>query len=151
MERNPGRRKSKPQRCIEVMHGDIVGRNAGGNLLRTFVPMESDHRPPDAPSKSPSFEAGSQADEGPEPARWAWSLDDHKGDRTGVHATFQHALSRMMEGVRSPSAVAPIADLRAHLRINMEPPTGKDLAGKSRESPPNPPDRPDGRRLLDRS
>ena len=109
-----------------------MGRNAGGNFLRPFVSMESDHSPPDASSKSLSLEAGSQADEGPESARWGWLFDDHEGDRTSVHATFQHALSRMMKGVPGPSAVAPIADLRAHLRINMEPPAGKDLTGKSR-------------------
>src|ERR1700693_4845210 len=127
MERNVRCGESKAQRGIEIMHSDIMGRNASGNLLRPFVSMESDHSLPDAPSKSASLEAGSQADEGPESARWGWLFDDHKGDRTSVHATFQHALSRMMERVRDPSAVAPIADLRAHLRINMEPPTSKDL------------------------
>src|ERR1700722_11033687 len=85
VERNAGRGEREAQRRIEIMHSNIVGRNAAGNLRRPFVSMESEHRPPDAPSKPPSLEARRQADEGPKSARRDRVLDDHERDAAAPH------------------------------------------------------------------
>ncbi len=101
------------------MHGNIVGRDAGGNLLHPFTVMESEHRLPDAPPKTVTAQPWSQPDQGPKSAYGCWLLDHKESDNTAFHQTFQHTLIWVPEGVFDPHSIAAVANFGANLRINV--------------------------------
>ena len=108
-----------------------MGRDARGNLIDPFTVMEGEHGFPDAPSETFASQAGRQPNQGPEPTGGVWLLHHHEGNDAGAHFTLQHALIRVMKGVCCPNSIATIADFRSDHRVNMKPPSRKDLRSEA--------------------
>jgi hypothetical protein len=101
------------------MHRNIVGRDAGGNLLHPFAVMECEHRLPDAPPKPMAAQPWGQPDQGPKSAYGGWLLNHKEADNTAFHQTFQHTLIWVPEGVFDPQSIAVVTNFGANLRVNV--------------------------------